>query len=82
MELLSENDSEAVLVDFCCYEYDVNASEGVQKISTRTLLELCQLTKTANFLSYTYEKTYLPVYYLLAGDTSQVSVFFLTNKNE
>ena len=32
--------------------------------------------------SYTYEKTYLAVYYLFIGDTSQVSVFFLTNKNE
>ena len=31
------------------YEYGANASEAVQKISTRTLLELCQLTKTANF---------------------------------
>ena len=40
---------EAVLVNFCCYEYGANASEAVQKISTRTLLELCQLTKTANF---------------------------------
>ena len=48
-ELLSENDFEAVLVNFCCYEYGANASEAVQKISTRTLLELCQLTKTANF---------------------------------
>ena len=28
-----------------------NASEAVQKISTRTLLELCQLTKTANFIT-------------------------------
>ena len=48
-ELLSENNFEAVLVNFCCYEYGANASEAVQKISTRTLLELCQLTKTANF---------------------------------
>ena len=40
---------EAVLVNFCCYEYGANASEAFQKISTRTLLELCQLTKTANF---------------------------------
>ena len=29
--------------------YGANASEAVQKISTTTLLELCQLTKTANF---------------------------------
>ena len=41
---LSENDFEAVLVYFCCYDYGANASEAVQKISTRTLLELCQLT--------------------------------------
>ena len=42
-ELLSKNDFEAVLVNFCCYEYGTNASEAVQKISTRTLLQLCQL---------------------------------------
>ena len=48
-ELLGENDFEAVLVNFCCYEYGANASEAVQKISTRTLLDLFQLTKTANF---------------------------------
>ena len=29
--LLSENDFEAVLVDFCCYEYGANVSEAVQK---------------------------------------------------
>ena len=40
-ELLSENDIEAVLVDFCCYKYGASASEAVQKISTRTLMELC-----------------------------------------
>ena len=48
-DLLSENDFEAVLVNFCCYKYDANVSEAVQKISTRALLELCQLTETANF---------------------------------
>ena len=49
--MLSENDFEAVLVNFCCYEYGAkpNASEAVQKISTRMLLELYQLTKTVNF---------------------------------
>ena len=30
-ELLSENDFEAVLVNFCRYEYGANASETVQK---------------------------------------------------
>ena len=79
--MLSENDFEAVLVNFCRYEYGANASEAAQKISTRTLLELCQLTKTANFKA-TPMKKHLAVYYLLIGDTSQVSVFFLTNKNE
>ena len=54
--LLSENDFEAVLVNFCCYEYGANASEAVQKISTRTLLELYQLTKTANFKATTMKK--------------------------
>ena len=33
-ELLSENDFEAVLVTFCCYEHDIKASEAVQKIAT------------------------------------------------
>ena len=36
-ELLSENDFEAVLANFCCYDYGANASAAVQKISTRTL---------------------------------------------
>ena len=36
-ELLSENDFEAVFVNFCCYDYGANASETVQKISTRTV---------------------------------------------
>ena len=33
-ELLSENDFEAVLATFCCYDYCANASEAVQKIAT------------------------------------------------
>ena len=48
-ELRSEIGFETILVNFCCYDYGANASEAVQKISTRTLLELCQLIKTANF---------------------------------
>ena len=39
-ELLSENDFEAVLVNFGCYEYGANASEAVQKISTKILLRV------------------------------------------
>ena len=51
-ELLSENDVEAVSVNFCFYKYGANASEAVQKISTRTLLSYANLlstNKTANF---------------------------------
>ena len=55
-DLLSENDFEAVLVNFCCYKYGANASEAVQKISTRALLELCQLTETANFKAIPMKK--------------------------
>ena len=32
-ELLSENDFEAVLATFCCYDYGANTSEAVQKRS-------------------------------------------------
>ena len=31
--------------------WGANASEALQKISTRTLLKLCQHTKTANFIA-------------------------------
>ena len=41
-ELLSENDFEAALVNFCCYEYSANASKAFQKISTRILLRVFQ----------------------------------------
>ena len=33
-DLLSENDFEAVLATFCCYNYCASASEAVQKINT------------------------------------------------
>ena len=36
-ELLNENDFETVLANFCCYDYGGDASETVQKISTRVL---------------------------------------------
>ena len=36
-ELLSENDFEAVLANFCCYDCGANVSEAVQKISTMRL---------------------------------------------
>ena len=63
------------------YEYGANAFEAVQKISTRTLLESCQLIKTANFIA-TPMKKHLAFHYLLIGDTSQVLFFFLTITNE
>ena len=75
-DLLSENDFEVVLVNFCCYEYGANASEAVQKISTRNLLELCQLTKTANFKATRMKKHIWQFITCFIGDTSQVSVFF------
>ena len=42
-ELLSENDFEAVLVNFCCYEYGANASEAVEKIRKRILLRVSHI---------------------------------------
>ena len=36
-KLLSENNFEIVLVNFCCYDCGTNASEAVQKTSTKTL---------------------------------------------
>ena len=36
-ELLSGNDFEAVLVNFCCYNFGGNASEVVQEMSTGVL---------------------------------------------
>ena len=56
-ELLSENDFEAVLVNFCCYEYGANA-ETVQNISTRTLLAgvMPTHTKAVNFKATPMEK--------------------------
>ena len=30
----SENDFQAVLANFCCYDYGANASEAVEKIAT------------------------------------------------
>ena len=55
-EFHSKNDFEAVLINFGCYGYGANVSEAVQKISTRTLLELCQLTKTGNFIATPMKK--------------------------
>ena len=61
------------LVNFCCYHCGAILRQFRRLAqATRTLLQLCQL----NFIDLW--KTYLEVYYLLIGDTSQVSAFFLT----
>ena len=36
--LLSENDFEAVLATFCCYDYGANASEAVQKSQIKKII--------------------------------------------
>ena len=57
--MVSESDFEAVLVNFYSVvmtTHGANASEAVQKIITRTLLELCQLTKIANFIATPMKK--------------------------
>ena len=56
-ELLRENGFEAVLVNFCFYEYGANA-EAVQKISTATLLAgmMPTHTKTTNFKATSIKK--------------------------
>ena len=68
VKLFSENCFEAVLVNFCCY--------GLWCQCFRRLAQGYCWSSYANSLKQ------LAVYCLLIGDTSQVSVFFLTNKNE
>ena len=85
-ELLSENDFEAVLINFCCYQYII-VSMLQRQFRSEDWHKQGHCWSYANslntyFHSYTQEKTYLAVYYVLIGDTSQVSVFFLPNKNE
>ena len=70
-EFHSENGFEAILTNFCCYDYGANASEAVQKISTRTQV-VCQLAKTANFIATPNEEN---IFSRLLPDCS---IFFLT----
>ena len=81
-ELLRENDCEAVLINFCCYEYSANVSEAVQKISTRTLLELCQLSKTASFVAASMKKHIYQFITCSMEIQARFLFFFLKNKNE
>ena len=56
VELLSENDFEAVLANFCCHDYGGNISERVQKISTRTLKLYANSLKQLIFLAKPMKK--------------------------
>ena len=49
-EFLSENDSEAVLVTFCCYDCGVNASQAVKKIR---LLKISKVDQIKNIIANT-----------------------------
>ena len=55
-EFLNENDFEAVLTNFCCYDYGVNASEAVQKMAAdqKNYLKcfscVCSLLNSQNIL--------------------------------
>ena len=70
-------------LSFCCYEYGANASEAVQKISTRALLELCQITKTANFKATPMKKQFISrLLPALLEIQTRFFFFLLKNKNE
>ena len=66
-ELLSENDFEVVLVNFCCYHCGAILRQFRRLAqATRTLLELCQLTKTGNFIATPMKNIFgslLPAYW-------------------
>ena len=56
---LVKNDFEAVLAFFCCCDYDVNASEAVQKIAKRLsqmLLACYSLLNSQNISTNNSEK--------------------------
>ena len=81
-ELHRENDFVDVLVNFCCFEYGASISKAVQKISTRTLLELCQLTKTATVIATPMKKHIYHFITCLLEIQASFLLFFLTNKTE
>ena len=64
-ELLSENDFEAVLATFCCYDHGAKASEAVQKITTDQK-EYCKCSSCV--IKYTYIAKML--------STNQIAGFF------
>ena len=62
-ELLSENNFEAVLATFCCYDYGDNASEAVQKIATdQKDYRKCSCVIVKTNQSITVKKGWLPTY--------------------
>ena len=71
----SENEFDAILLTFCCYGHDANASEAVIAALMKK-----QFYQKVFFCQFVGRKVMglVPKYYLLAGDTSQVSTFFLT----
>ena len=81
-ELHRKNDFVDVLVNFCCFEYGASISKAVQKISTRTLLELCQLTKTATVIATPMKKHIYHFITCLLEIQASFLRFFLTNKTE
>ena len=66
-ELLSENDFEAVLVTFCCYDHGAKASEAVQKIATdqkeyrkcSSCVIICWIVKIYTYLSINNSEKWL-----------------------
>ena len=56
--------------------------DAVQKISTRTLLELCQLTKTANFIATLMKKHISEFITCLLEIQARFLFFPDINKNE
>ena len=65
--MLSENESEAVSATLCCYD------QGAKTFSS-------SFHQRVFFFQFVDRKVMglVPKYYLLAGDTNQVSIFFLT----
>ena len=49
-DFLSEYDLEVVLAIFCCYEYNFNSSELVEKIKNRSQILLSSITVEKGWL--------------------------------
>ena len=61
-ELLSENDFEAVLATFCCYDHSAKVSEAVQKIATdQKVYQKCFSCVITCWIVKIYLPTYLSI---------------------